>query len=192
MRIAVSGTHCCGKSTLINDFLLRHPDFDHEPEPYAVLVEQYGEVFAAEPTLDDFYRQLEFNVDRLRRHRSGDRVIYERCPVDFLAYSLALCDLGRPRDTERLVEDSLAIVSAALDHLDLIVFLPLDDLDDGSTIPDSEDSELRSEVNSRLVGIFYHDDLNVFATNRPAFLEARGSTAQRLKTLESFLGTTTG
>ena len=47
MRVAVSGTHCCGKSTLIDAFLLTHSDFAHEPEPYTALTEDYGEVFAA-------------------------------------------------------------------------------------------------------------------------------------------------
>ena len=39
MRVAISGTHCCGKSTLIDEFLSAHPDFAHEPEPYTVLQE---------------------------------------------------------------------------------------------------------------------------------------------------------
>lgn len=86
MRVAVSGTHCCGKGTVIDEFLLTHPDYAHEPEPYAALEEDYSEVFAAEPSLDDFHRQFEFNVDRLRRYRPGERVIYERSPADFLAY----------------------------------------------------------------------------------------------------------
>jgi len=54
MRIAVSGTHGVGKSTLIEEFLRAHPDFVHEPEPYVVLVEDYGEEFSAEPCPEDF------------------------------------------------------------------------------------------------------------------------------------------
>jgi len=41
MRIAVSGTHGTGKSTLIDEFLGAHPDFVHEPEPYAVMVDDF-------------------------------------------------------------------------------------------------------------------------------------------------------
>jgi predicted ATPase len=94
MRIAVSGTHCAGKTTLIDEFLRAHPDFAHEPEPYTVLVEDFGEEFSSEPCVDDFYRQLEFNVDRLRHHSYDERVIYERSPVDFIAYILALKDFN--------------------------------------------------------------------------------------------------
>src|SRR4029453_1767913 len=90
MRIAVSGTHGVGKSTLIDEFLRKHPEFVHEPEPYTVLVEDLGEEFSDEPRVEDFHRQLEFNIDRLRQHTPGEKVIYERCPIDFLAYIDAL------------------------------------------------------------------------------------------------------
>jgi hypothetical protein len=188
MRVAISGTHCSGKSTLIDEFLLTHPDFAHEPEPYTVLEEDYGEAFAAHPSPEDFYRQLEFNVDRLRRYRSGKRVIFERCPVDFLAYMLALDDLQRNNEPMELVETSLGIVTEAVKLLDLILFLPLDDVDHvGNAMSDSEDPELRAAVNRRLEGIVSDDDFNLFAAHRPEVLEARDSTAQRLRTLEGFL-----
>jgi predicted ATPase len=90
MRIAVSGTHGVGKSTLIEEFLRVHPEFVHEPEPYEVLVEDYGEEFSAEPCVEDFLRQLEFNLERVGQHEQQENVIYERCPLDFLAYLTAL------------------------------------------------------------------------------------------------------
>ena len=188
MRVAVSGTHCCGKSTLIDEFLVTHSSFAHEPEPYEVLEQNYGEAFAEEPYLDDFHRQLAFNDERLRQYKAGDRVIYERSPVDFLAYMLAFNDLRREVGPTQLIEESLAIVTDALQLLDLIVFLPLDDEDAGITMSDSEDPELRRAVNSRLVSIFLDDDLDLFTSHRPVVLELRGSTAQRLRKLDEFLG----
>src|SRR4030095_13845740 len=85
MRIAISGTHCCGKSTLMDAFLTTHSDFSHEPEAYAAL-EDRGETFAAEPSADDFVRQLEYCVDRLDQFAPNEDVIFERCPADYLAY----------------------------------------------------------------------------------------------------------
>ena len=55
MRVAISGTHGCGKSTLIDAFLLDHRDYLHEPEPYEALQDLYGEAFGAEPSSEDFY-----------------------------------------------------------------------------------------------------------------------------------------
>ena len=39
MRIAVSGSHSVGKSTLIAGFLSRHPEYAHEPEAFEVLAD---------------------------------------------------------------------------------------------------------------------------------------------------------
>src|ERR1044071_4227513 len=116
MRVAVSGTHGVGKSTLIDEFLSRHPEYTHEPEPYTVMVEDLGEEFSAEPCVEDFLRQLDFNIDRLKQHAEADEnVIYERCPVDFLAYIHAL-----DPQTAATVRDS---VYEAMQHLDLILYL---------------------------------------------------------------------
>jgi hypothetical protein len=183
MRIAISGTHCCGKSTLIDQFLRAYPDFEHEPEAYEALQEQYGETFAAEPCAEDFYQQLEYNLGRLRQHGSGDCVIFERSPADYLAYMFALADLGRDREAYRVGENSLGEAQDAIRLLDLLVFLPANDLH--GEVTDSEDPALRSAVDTRLEGILIDDDLGWFASNVPVVLKASGTTAQRLLAIES-------
>jgi hypothetical protein len=168
MRIAVSGTHCTGKSTLIDEFLRAHPEFAHEPEPYTAMVEDLGEEFSAEPCVEDFYRQLEFNIDRLQQYAAGDHVIYERCPIDFLAYIDAL----DPKSTKAVLNR----VSDAMRNLDLIVYLPLND-----SAPDAEYPKLRKAVDQRLRSIFRDDEFGVL------IIEATGSTAQRLRIIESHM-----
>lgn len=167
MRIAISGTHCVGKSTLIDEFLRAHREFAHEPEPYTVLVDDYGEEFSSEPCVEDFRRQLDFNIERLRRYQQGENVIYERCPADFLAYIHAL----DPQALEALLGPS----SEAIHNLDLIVYLPLDDdLND-------EYPKLRKAVDRRLSAILTHDEFGIIVA---PVVEARGSTAQRLRIIE--------
>jgi len=174
MRIAVSGTHCTGKSTLIDEFLRAHPDFIHEPEPYTVMVEDLGEEFSAEPCVEDLYRQLEFNIDRIRQHAPGARVVYERCPLDFLAYIDAL----DPKRTKALLDP----VSDAMRNLDLIVYLPLDD-----TAPDAEYPNLQKAVDRRLSAIFTDDEFNVLSSCSAAMIEASGPTARRLHIVEAHI-----
>jgi hypothetical protein len=168
MRIAVSGTHCVGKSTLIDEFLRVHPQFVHEREPYTVLVEDYGEEFSAEPCGEDFRRQLEFNIDCLAKHSAEENVIYERCPFDFIAY----IDVLDPNNTPPLLEP-------ISERLDVIVYLPIDHDDEG------EYPKLRKAVDRRLREILLDDDLAMI--NIPV-IEASGSTAQRLRTLEKVIG----
>lgn len=165
MRIAVSGTHGVGKSTLIEEFLRLHPEFEHEPEPYEVMVDDYGEEFSAEPRVEDFLRQLEFNLERLGQHARDEKVIYERCPLDFLAYINAL---------DSSVSDALMErISDAMRQLDLIVYLPLDDASDG------EYPKLRRAMDHQLS--------EILTSTNVAVVEATGSSAQRLRIVENAL-----
>jgi hypothetical protein len=185
MRVAVSGTHGCGKSTLIDAFLLNHGDYLHEPEPYEQLHDLYGESFAAEPSADDYFRQLEYHLGRLDAYSETDRVIFERSAADFLAYLFALDDLGRMTADATLIEHALEMVKGGLGSLDLIVYTPAED--EGSIVAEAEDPVLRRAVDTRLTGILLDDDLGVFGGGRPSIVEAIGTTGQRLRMIESAL-----
>jgi broad-specificity NMP kinase len=169
MRIAISGTHGVGKTTLIDAFLQAHPEFAHEAEPYVTMVEELGEEFSEEPIVEDFRRQLDFNIERLRQYASGVKVVFERCPVDFLAYIDAL----DRKIAAALVDD----VEHALNHLDLIVYLPLE-----AAPLESEYPKLQRAVDRRLQSILIDDDLGIIDTR---VIEARGSTTQRLRIIEA-------
>jgi predicted ATPase len=169
MRVAVSGTHGVGKSTLIDEFLTVHSDYIHEPEPYTTLVEDFGEEFSAEPTVDDFLRQLDFSITTLAKHARDEKVIYERCPLDFLAYIEAL-------EPDR-VQNLLGPISTATRDLDLIVYLPIED----KYGTPEEYPKLRKAVDRRLNSILLDDDFGILST---PVVEATGSTAQRLRIVE--------
>ena len=171
MRIAVSGTHRTGKSTLIDEFLLSHPEFVHEPEPY----EELGEEFSAEPCVDDFLRQLEFNITRLKQHQRDERVIYERCPIDFVAYIECV---SRTTSTDSVLDE----VRESMQHLDLIVYLPIDNIIDAG---DEEFPKLRKAVDRRLNAIYNEDDLGIISASELVIVEATGPVEKRLRAVEA-------
>jgi predicted ATPase len=173
MRIAVSGTHGVGKSTLIDEFLRQHPEFAHEPEPYTVMVEDLGEEFSGEPCVEDFRRQLEFNIERLGQYATNANVIYERCPVDFVAY---IHSLDPPS-----AEDLLESVTEAMRQLDVIVYLPFD----ATTSGDDEFPKLQRAVDQRLSAIFREDGFGIMSSTNANVVEAEGTTDQRLRALEN-------
>lgn len=143
----------------------------HEPEPYTVLVEDFGEEFSAEPCVEDFYRQLEFNIERLKQHAQQEQVIYERCPIDFLAY-IAVLDA-------HAAETTIDVVSDSLQHLDLIVYLPLDD----NEHIEAEYPKLRKAVDRRLNAIYRDDEYGIISANNIEVIEATGPTERRLRTI---------
>jgi len=186
MRIAISGTQCCGKSTFIDAFLTSHPEYTHEPEAYEALGDR-GESFAAEPSADDFVRQLEYCVDRINQFAPSERVILERCPADYIAYLLALEELGRDPTAQQLKETSIKVARRGMENVDIVVFLRPNDR--RYEFPDDEDPVLRTMVDTYLEAILLDNDLNLVNHSRPLVLEATGSTAERIEALNTAVRT---
>src|SRR5688572_31487159 len=86
MRIAFSGTHRSGKSTLLEQVAERLPGHATVEEPY-YLLEEEGYESAEEPSIPDFEAQLERSLSSLEEGRAN--VLFDRCPADILAYLLA-------------------------------------------------------------------------------------------------------
>ncbi len=182
MRIALSGTHCSGKTTLAQDFAASHRGYVHIPEPYELLDELYDE-----PNVDDFHCQLEVSVETLRAYAPGANVIAERSPLDFLAYILALHDLRRGAHSFPAIEPAVALAAAGLAHVDVLVVLPLND-SDGIVCPDEEDIELRDAMNERLLELIMTDEFDLLSGGKVRVLEVEGSPRQRLAAVERALG----
>jgi hypothetical protein len=141
MRIAISGSHRTGKSTLVEDLGALLPGHVTVPEPYEFL-EEDGNAFPETPSLEDYERQLEQSLALFGEVR-GDAV-FERCPVDFLAYAMCLPD-AEPFNPE----DWLDPIRDALQTLTLVVFVPVEEPD---RIPPrgSEDRRHRLRVDEKL------------------------------------------
>jgi predicted ATPase len=169
VRIAVSGSHCSGKTTLVEDFLQRHPDYAHEPEPYD-LAEARGAAFSAELTAADVWQQLEISVERLSGYEPGSNVIAERCPIDFLAYLEAL-------NASSMLDSARDLVCRGMQHVDLLIVLPLGDEIEA---PEGEDPELRDAMNASLLDIVDGDLVPGVRS-----VEISGTPHERLFALES-------
>ena len=116
MRIAISGSHRTGKSTLLAELSAALPKYMVVEEPYEILAED-GYEFRDPPSLEDFEAQLEHSLASLEE--AGRDVLFDRCPVDFLAY------ISLHEDAGAFDFDSwLPRVRAATQSLDLIVLVP--------------------------------------------------------------------
>ena len=141
MRIAFSGSHRVGKTTLVERVAERLPQYETVDEPY-YLLEEDGYEAAEVPTIEDFEAQLVRSFAALGE--PGRDVLFDRCPVDVLAYLLEHED-ARAFEPEGWIER----IREALETLDLIVFVPIEEVD-RIALPLHEDAELRRAVNDRL------------------------------------------
>lgn len=140
MRIAVCGTHATGKSTLAAALAEALPDHAVVPEPYDILAER-GYAFAHPPTLDDYVMQLRQSLHNLRR--ASPNLIFERSPLDLVAYILASPDAARFD-----LEAWRGPITRALRSLDLIITLHPEPAHD-SDLP-AEEASFRHAVDDLL------------------------------------------
>jgi hypothetical protein len=80
-------------------------------------------------------------------------VVFDRCPVDILAYLLEHEDAAGFD-----AEDWLEPIQDAIETLDLIVFVPIEDAD-RIAVARHEDAELRAAVHDRLRALLIDDGL---------------------------------
>ena len=150
MRIAVSGTHFSGKSTLVASLLKWLPDYTSVDEPY-FLLEQQGYEFSDPPLLEDFREQLNCSITSL--NESQNNTIFDRCSLDCLAYMLAV---SRTMDEEPWIQK----IENAVKRLDLIVFVPIEYCE-RILVPPSPNLKLRMKVDEKLVELILDDSLKI-------------------------------
>jgi predicted ATPase len=162
VRVAVSGSHRTGKTTLVEALSGLLPGYDVRDEPYRVLEEE-GYEFADPPSVEDFERQLRHSIDTLAD--VGADVLLDRCPLDFVAYLQAL---DEEVDVDEL-RNSVAL-------LDLVVVVPIES-PDRIAVGAHEDLRLRRRVDERL-RVLALDDPHGFEV---ATLEVSGGVDERIR-----------
>jgi hypothetical protein len=83
MRIAISGSHATGKSSVARAFAELRPAYQIVDEPYHIMISE-GVLFSTPPSVEDFEDQLARSA-RLLEEYSGPDALFDRCPLDFYA-----------------------------------------------------------------------------------------------------------
>lgn len=171
MRIAVSGSHRTGKSTLLAAMAAALPAYAIVDEPYR-LMEEDGYVFSHPPSIEDFEAQLERSIREVRD--AGPDTLFDRCPVDLLAY-LAVHDDAASADVERW----RPAVRAAVETLDAVVLVPIEACDRIDRPSGDDDGEWRARVDEALRELLVEDSCDL-ALN---VIDVEGDVALRLRTV---------
>lgn len=205
MRIAVSGTACQGKTTLINDFLKEWPSYETPTETYRKFIKKGNN---SENTSEELQMNiLNFMIDQMQSYRKEDKVIFDRCPLDNLIYSMwsagkraiLEADDDNKEDVSKYVSDEfvdkiIPIIRESMKYIDIILFIPLTKchtvpiVDDGTRTTDPEyireiDTLFKSTLQYYYQNkgpFFDHDD-------KPAIIEVFGTPEQRLQMIKMYL-----
>jgi len=191
MRVAVSGTHSVGKSTLVADIHKTFAGYRHEEEPYRALRDVYPIKFGKQSTRYCNGIQLFFNISRMQQYASkASRVVFDRSPVDYIAYSLYTAHHKQTDLDGAFVASLIEPVREALRFLDLIVFVPVSHQHPMHLEADGirlVDKEYRWEVNRHFKRIYRDGLYDLFAGKGPEVLEVQGSRNERIEQLRAWL-----
>ena len=168
MRVAISGSHRTGKSTLVDELSMRLPGYTTIDEPYHVMAED-GYEFCHPPSVEDYQAQLEHAIESLSEDET--HVLFDRCPADFLGY------ISVHEEAENVdLDEWLPRVRVAVQTLDLIVFAPIETRDRIAFSPSDDDEETRAAVDEKLREILVDDSLDLAVE----VLEVEGGTETRV------------
>ncbi|WP_108817472.1 AAA family ATPase [Pseudovibrio sp. Alg231-02] len=181
MRIAITGTHGSGKTTLIEDFVDQHLTYEATQEPYWDLAEQ-GIALSDEPSIASFTEQLSHSLKTILTSGAEQNIIFDRCPLDFMAYLEVLSE--QDGDEWEPSGQLLRQIEQAFSTLDLIIFLPLISPDEITTT--IEYPKLRKQTDTRLKQILRDDTLGLLDV-LPETVELRGSKYDRVKALSKLV-----
>lgn len=155
MRIVISGTHGTGKSTLAHSLAARWPaPITVVDEPYEALQDD-GHEFELPPSPEDYRLMLEHSISSLCAADISGDVIFDRSPLDFLAYLIAVGE-------DPWVGVDPARLRAAFATLDLVVIAPIAP-DAERVLPRAEHRGLRRRANEALLDLIDDDPMDAWS-----------------------------
>jgi len=174
MRIAVSGSHATGKSTLIDALVAELRDYEAVPEVYSDLVDE-GFQFSYPPALEDFEIQLQRSIANLLEVTSP-RMLFDRCPADYLAY------LASWKRGDDVLSSLVSAAEDAMARIDLVVFVPIEK-PDRIEFSQLELPRLRRQVDLTLRGMLIDDSWG-FGVN---VLDVQGTVSERVTQVVDYI-----
>jgi len=177
MRVGISGTHGTGKTALAEALCTCLPGHAAADEPY-YLLEEEGYEFEFPPSLEDYRTLLARSVRSLTSPPMLPRIIFDRTPLDYLAYMAAT-------GADPSAEAGTTALQPAFGSLDLLV-ITLITPETEQLLPPAEMPRLRSQMNDALLELVYDDPLHAWG-DIPV-LELSGRLDGRLDAVLAALG----
>lgn len=192
MRLAISGTAAQGKTTLLNAFL-KHWDMYSTPElSYRSVIEKNNH--SMQTNKETQWAILNHMIDQMEAYSSDDHVIFDRCPLDNLVYTMWAFHKEVGDIDEMFVEKCIPIVRESMRLLDIIFIIPITNVTDEQIEDDGvreTDAEYISEIDNFFKALYSNwsngDERFFPKDDRSALIEIFGSTDERIKMLEFYV-----
>lgn len=194
MRVAFCGAGAVGKSTLIEGMIQQWPMYKRPSRTYRDIINEQGLIVNKESTTEVQKNILSALVEEAQlAAASGDEfVVFDRCVVDNIVYSLWHAGHGTEGFDEKFLRESRAIAIAALNYYDIIFYIPARNEIPLTPRENREtDMVFREEIDNIFKALVtsYEDQKAAFfpINNCPAVIELMGPPDLRLPQLKLYL-----
>ena len=177
MRIAFSGTANTGKSTLVRDFLTVWHMYTTPQKSYRDVIVERGLGHSKGVTKHGQQQILDFMVEQMKGKTPKDNVVYDRCPLDNIIYSLWANEKQQGDIDDDFIAKCISIVKESIKDLDIIFWVPYNE---SIAIQNDSMRETDAQYIKEIDNIFemvykqfiYNDKFPLFdPEDRPAMIE---------------------
>lgn len=191
MRIAFSGAACTGKTTTINAFLSKWPDYKKLSTSYRDLIKSNKHSKQTDKRTQQAI--LDFMVEQQKPHTPHDKIIYDRCPLDNIVYSIWAHEKGRKGFTDNFINSSIGKVQEGMRSLDIIFLMTRDLMGPiEASIHRETDPQYIIETDNIFKAIYKQIQTTgaspFFPQNdSPALIEIAGTTEERIEQISQYV-----
>jgi len=196
MRIAITGTACQGKSTLIQDFLKEWPSYQIEKSNYRDVIKEKNYPHSKKCTKESQWAILNCKIDEMQKYSKRDKVIFDRCSLDAIVYSLWSFDKQATDIDKEFIDKCIPLVKESVKSLDIIFFIPITKIAPIPIVEDGMreiDQEYITEVDNIFKTIIHSHHIKPGSTpflpsyDCPAIIEVFGSREERIQIIKQYL-----
>ena len=195
MRIAFSGAQNTGKSTLVKDFLTVWPQYKTLDTTYRQIIKEKGLTHSSKTTVETQALVRDWMCGELAKNKEGDTIVYDRCPLDNLVYTLWAFHRKYDGIDGKFVDESIDKMKESMRKLDIIFYIPADKCNFGVVNDAFRDTNLayRKEIDQlfKMLISEYNEnyDADVFFPkgDSPAIIELSGTREQRLLAISDYI-----
>jgi len=193
MRLAISGTACVGKSTLLKAFLQRWPMYGTPLKTYRDVITENDLEHSSKTTEETQLLILDWMMTTQEKFKKEDNIIFDRCSWDNLAYTLV--GNANNKINNEVTAASISLVRESLKNIDIIFWLRHDEdiaiVDDGLRDVSKDHILEVDDVFAQLYEQYAEDlETDIFYPKEdcPAIIEVYGKTVDdRISFISNFI-----
>ena len=195
LKVAFSGSHSVGKSTLIKSFMEKWPMFKSPQKTYRDIIKEKGLVLNKLGSKESQKAILNALIDeaQLAATHNEEFEVFDRCVIDNIVYSLWHYAKGTEGFSKEFIIDCQALVALTLKHLDVMFYVPA-----RPEIPltlregrETDDEGFRDEIDNifQAVVLSYEKQTGAFfpIEDCPAVITLEGPPDMRIPQIELYI-----